>query len=266
MKKREIKEQLEKQHERLLDCFAVGKQNGYTKKKIADKLGVSENQLSYITSSGKSSRSLSDNLARQLADFFGVRADWLLGKDDFKTFGDLNRYVNNVRDDYYKYTPILSLLNELDYSAVGTVPHKDNLYGERQLHLLSPQKKYIVLNQSEWNSFASEVLEFVEFKLQKLFACHADRPAHSQIDFKDYDPDLSITRYDKGFAAELVKYLKDCKEKKETLIDCPNGAAGLAYRFHINDNCDSTLGEYVDDMISFIELNENAERAKKRVE
>ena len=241
----------EKVKSRLNLCFGRA---GKTKKEIADILSISVNQLSYITSSSKTSRKLSDHLASQLASYFGVRKEWLLGNDDFETIEDLNAYIDKNQDNYYKHTPILALLNELNYSALGTMPTRDDEHSHRQLHLISSDK-YIILDQSEWISFSDEIVEFIEFKLQKLFSSHANCCNYSKEYFKKLKPDMSIFRYYKGFNDDLIEYLKYCKENDIAVIDCPRGAAGLAYSIVIGNSDELQLNsDNIDSVLELVKL------------
>ena len=255
-----MKNQEQKSKSRLRLCFGRDRN---TKQEIADQLGVSANQLSYITSDAKTSRGISERLASQLAHYFGVRVDWLLGNDDFETMEDLNTYIGKAQDDYYKHTPILALLNELDYSALGTVPREDSEHGLRQLHLISSDK-YIILNQNEWASFSDEIVEFIDFKLQKLFSSHADCYNYSKEYFDKLKPDMSIFRYYKGFNDELLEYLKYCKENGVPAIDCPRGAAGLAYSAVIGNDDEFQLNsDNIDGVIMFVEARNKLLNDKK---
>lgn len=257
-------EQKEKMRDRLQSCFSRAKFNGISKKEIADNLGISANQLSYITSNSNTSRGLSERLANQLSSYFGVRKEWLLGNDDFETMADLNEYIGKAQDDYYKHTPILALLNELDYSALGTVPREDSEHGLRQLHLISSDK-YIILNQNEWASFSDEIVEFIEFKLQKLFSSHANCCNYSKEYFDKLKPDMSIFRYYKGFNDELLEYLKYCKENSVSEIECPRGAAGLAYSAVIGNDDEFQLNsDNIDGVIMFVEARNKLLNNKKK--
>lgn len=104
-------------------------ENGITQKKFAEQIYMSQKHLSNIINGHKA---LTLRNADIIAGKFpGVRPEWLLGFDDFKTEDEYEEYIGKTLDTVFKDDDMFNALFEaVGYNLVGAkadfvVPEKD---------------------------------------------------------------------------------------------------------------------------------------------
>lgn len=137
---------------------------------LSEKTGISQNTLSRIAN-GKAP--LSHRIAGDIIELFpDIRAEWLMGEDDFQTEMDkLKNAIGNLHDTYGLITQLMALhgytFKEVDLSKCSEF--EKSIYGETAVDLRNSKGKVHRISYQRWRRIIGEIDRFVEFEFFSIF-------------------------------------------------------------------------------------------------
>ena len=154
----------------------VMKENHCTQAQLAEKLDCSENHISMIV---RGKRNLTVKKAKIISKLFGVRLEWLLGFDEYKTAWDQMQSITHERDEIRALITQLMQLHGYDITTKEfPVDVKRLTPEERKAYHEKPYKqiKYViesnrpdrdaifrVLKHDEVEKIFNDIDNFIEF-------------------------------------------------------------------------------------------------------
>ncbi len=197
---------------------AYKKSKNYSSNKDAvekdDALGPFETQPETISRFCTGKRDLTDQNIEFFAKLFGIRTEYLSGKDNFRTDADKMLYESREKNLRNSFNNILKNLGYANLSCNGadynvTFPENTKAYIEvlKQIFnekdnfsaIFDVQNDLCVYMTTEYeNQLINEILDFIKFKLEQLFNNHSEpipqwidgngkrlQKAHIEIKLKD---------------------------------------------------------------------------------
>lgn len=156
---------------------------GYNQKRsdIANLAGYSPEYLSRLISG---ERRLSDEAAHNLAPALGVREEYLQLKDDYMTIDDYTAALSETNDigilisqialkhKYITAETISLLLSDEEFSEPirSFLIHHKYAYGKPHYVVNINNNKYISIDDEHFKTLCSDISEYIEFKISKLFS------------------------------------------------------------------------------------------------
>ena len=137
---------------------------------LSEKTGISQNTLSRIAN-GKAP--LSHRIASYIVELFpDIRAEWLMGDDDFQTEMDkLKDSIGNLHNIYGLITQLIALhgytFEEVDLSNYSDF--EKSIYGEIAVDLKNSKGKVHRISHKRWRRIIGEIDRFIEFEFFPFF-------------------------------------------------------------------------------------------------
>lgn len=149
------------------------------KEDIAREAGYTPEYLARLFSG---ERRVSDEAAKNLANALGVRAEYLLLKDEYMTPADfdqamteadsLGKAINHtaIAKDFFNTGVLPESISDLEKINEDVVTFINNSHAEGKRLLVNiKEKKYIQMDDDTYKSLCDEIADYIEFKLQQLY-------------------------------------------------------------------------------------------------
>lgn len=142
-------------------------ENGVTQKELAEKLSYTPQHVSLVI---KGERKLTDDAARRIAALFPpIRAEWLMGLDNFKTNAEL------IKAELASAVEELTTISKFLSLAAQRINLNLVRVQENSFQIVKEGGILANLSENDYISFSEEVLHYAEYLLSKFAQNIIDR-------------------------------------------------------------------------------------------
>lgn len=153
---------------------------GLTQKKFAEKHGYTANYINQII---RGKKNLTEDIAKKLSDDTDVRAEYLLGEDDYKTKRDMVKHTQQWLYTFDRFIdPLLDLLSEVYLNTSLKIEIDETIRDSDDPLAHLKMKTYVFknrddssftrINGTEIERLKLEILNYAEFLLRKQLYRH----------------------------------------------------------------------------------------------